>query len=91
MYPAQETNVQISVRNHLTPEFHNLYNLGENTQRFMHVYCEEVLTASLRVVPFFMNDDQQVFTGSFNKLRDKLANSWQIASWINATSAPTQN
>jgi hypothetical protein len=28
MYPAQETKVQISVRNHLSQEFHNVYNLG---------------------------------------------------------------
>ena len=55
MYPAQETNVQICVRNHVTQEFHNLYNLGQNTQRFMQVYCEEVRAASLRFVPFSMN------------------------------------
>ncbi len=57
----------------------------------MHIYCEEIRTASLRFVPLSMNGDQQVFTGSFNDLRDKPANSGQIAGWINATSALTQN
>jgi hypothetical protein len=40
MYPAQETNFQISVRNRLTPEFHNLYNLGQNTQKVPERYFE---------------------------------------------------
>jgi hypothetical protein len=90
MYPRQDDNVQISVRNHVTPQFHNSYNLGQDQMRFNHVYCQEVRTASINFVPFSMNNDQQIFTGSFNELRDKPANSGQIAGWINATSAPTQ-
>ncbi len=92
MYPAQETSVHISARNHLTPEFHhNVYNLGQNKQRFLYVYCKEVRTASQRFVPFSMNGDQQIFTGSFNEIRDKLANSGQIAGCINASAASTHN
>lgn len=69
MFPPETTNLDVVVRNSLTPSINRAYNIGQRELRYRYVYSDYVSCSNI----CFFDGASAVknFTGSYNELSDK--------------------
>jgi hypothetical protein len=82
MFPTEASNFDIIAYNSITPTMDYMYNLGQKQKRYKHVYTQFVMCGSV----YFNNQTSEMFTGSYNELRDLPVEDTVLRNFENFTS-----